>query len=80
MMALGMRCVAIRQKSSGAIRIYLDGVLQANGTETQSLDASTDMRFGSIRTGNNFFNGMLDDIRVFGRVLTDAEISALAGI
>jgi hypothetical protein len=74
-------CVATRQKSTGAIRIFVDGISEASGTGgTQSLTTPAKLRFGSLQTNINFFSGQLDDIRVYNRVLTNAEIAALAAM
>ena len=72
-------CVATRQRSTGAMKIYVDGVLEKSGTGgTQALTTPTKIRFGSLQTGMNFFSGQLDDIRIYNRVLTDSEIAAIA--
>src|SRR5262249_17329410 len=37
------------------------------------------LRFGSLQSGAGFFNGNLDDIRFYNRVLGSNEVSALYG-
>ena len=74
------QCVATRQQSSGTLSVYVDGVLSATGTGgTNSLMLPANLRFGAIRTGVNFFNGSLDDIRVYNRALGNLEVQALYG-
>jgi hypothetical protein len=34
---------------------------------------------GNSSTGNRHFQGMIDDVRIYNRVLTPAEIAWLAG-
>ncbi|MGC3959930.1 MAG: glycoside hydrolase family 76 protein [Verrucomicrobiota bacterium] len=69
-------CVATRDGASGAIRIYVDGGLQATGTGTRNtLSASTRLLFGV--TGGNYFNGSLDDVKIFTRTLASNEVTAL---
>lgn len=65
--------------------IYIDGVLIAENTvnvgavsafDNLGPTGNYDFRIGS--QGSNVFNGALDDIKVFDRALTQAEIGALA--
>ncbi|HEX3628315.1 MAG TPA: LamG-like jellyroll fold domain-containing protein [Verrucomicrobiae bacterium] len=72
------QCVATRQMASGTLSIYVDGLLQATGAAgTESLNAPAFLRFGSRQTGVNFFNGSLDDIRIYNRALGSNEVTAL---
>jgi hypothetical protein len=71
---------ATRDNSSGAIAVYVDGVLRGSGTgPTGSRTWPPNLRIGSIQTGNNFLNGTIDDVRLYDRILTGGEISALIG-
>lgn len=72
------QCVATRQQITGAIKVYVDGGLRASGTAPRNtLNASTRLLFGAIASGNGFFNGSLDDVRLFSRTLSSSEVSAL---
>jgi hypothetical protein len=72
------QCVATRLQSSGTLSLYVDGILQASGNgSTNSLKASPYLRFGARQTGANFFNGSLDDIRIYNRALGSNEVTAL---
>lgn len=72
------QCVATREKATGALNIYVDGNWQAAGTGgTNSLKAAPFLRFGSRQSGVNFFNGNLDDIRIYSRALGSNEVTAL---
>ena len=44
---------------------------------TQSLTAAAYLRFGSLQTGVGFFQGSLDEVRVFNRALGHLEVAAL---
>ncbi|HLP75503.1 MAG TPA: LamG domain-containing protein, partial [Candidatus Paceibacterota bacterium] len=69
---------ATRNNTSGAVVIYVDGVLRGSGTgATGSRTFPPGLRIGSLQTGNNFLNGTLDDVRLYDRVLSPSEISAL---
>ncbi|MEE8391143.1 MAG: LamG domain-containing protein, partial [Anaerolineae bacterium] len=70
-----------RSLSSSEVTGYVDGVL----TGATAFDADNTNNFSNQpfyfggRAGSSlFFNGLLDDVRVYDRVLTAGEISALA--
>jgi hypothetical protein len=67
-----------RTKATGAINIYINGVLDISGTCSNlgSLTAPTYVRIGGMQTAVNYFNGSLDDIRFWNVVRTQAQISA----
>ena len=70
------QCVATRKQSTGTVRVYVDGSLEAVGTGScNTLDASSMLRFGI--TGSHCFNGQLDEIQVFSRSLGRDEVAAL---
>jgi hypothetical protein len=72
------QCVATREQTTGTLKIYVDGNLQAAGTGgSNSLTTPAYLRFGSRQTGANFFNGSLDDIRIYSRALGSNEVTAL---
>jgi len=69
---------ATRDNTSGAMAVYVDGVLRGSGTgPTGSRTYPPSLRIGSLQTGNNFFNGTLDDVRLYDRILTVSEIAGL---
>jgi hypothetical protein len=63
----------------GSIRIYVDGLdvgdLNAPASVT---DSPAEMRLGAKGDGSRLFIGDLDDVRVYGRALTAAEVYAIA--
>ena len=64
--------------ASDLITFYLDGVL--DGTVTSALGADVAghvVAIGSVNTVGGFFNGLIDDVRIYNRVLTPAEIQRL---
>jgi hypothetical protein len=73
-------CVT-RKESDGTANLYLDGSLADTDTlATGSLDANPVMRIGGFQDdGGNAknFDGLLDDVRIYSRVLDSAEITAL---
>jgi hypothetical protein len=71
-------CVATRVQATGAMNLYVDGNLQATGTgNTSTLNASAILRFGQIALGGGFFNGSLDEIKIFNRALGNDEVTAI---
>jgi hypothetical protein len=69
---------ATRNNTSGAIAVYVDGVLRGSGTgATGSRTFPANLRIGGIQAGGGFLNGTLDDVRLYDRVLTVGEIAGL---
>ena len=65
------------------IHIYKGGVetgyqSTVNGSTTQQTDAALPFTIGNRGDGSNPFYGLLDDVRVYDRVLTGGEITTLA--
>ncbi len=61
-----------------SIKVYVNGALEGTtNTATTNLRTSTvNLRFGRINV-TSWFSGMVDDFRVYNRVLSDAEIAKL---
>lgn len=71
-------CAATRQQGTGSICVYVDGVLQATGSGNEnSLNASSRLLFGAIASGGGYFNGSLDDVKIFNRALSSNEVAAV---
>jgi hypothetical protein len=74
-------CVATRQQTTGIMSVYVDGALEATGIGSRNtLNASSRLLFGAVSTltpGGGFFNGSLDDIKIFSRTLSSNEVYAL---
>ncbi len=72
--------MAVRQGERGYI--YIDGSLQASGSNTNvaSLDALIEVAVGAdIRDSNAYFEGTIDDVRIYERSLSYGEVAWLAG-
>ncbi len=68
-----------RDKSSGQIRLYINGNLEANGQSgTGNITASSLITLGSVNTARGSstrsFNGTIDELRIWDVVRTPAEI------
>jgi hypothetical protein len=69
--------VATRKMSTHQIKLYVDGVLEASVqaiSSTKPLTASETMAIGMSQTGLKKFEGMMDDIKIHERDLTDTEV------
>jgi len=69
---------ATRSAYTGQMQLYVDGVLQASaigpfGPKT----ASPDLCLGAIQSGGGYFNGTIDDVQIFNRVLSQSEVSVV---
>lgn len=65
---------------SDRCKIYLDGVLQAIPSPVDSasaIDSNTDPFQIGGRNGSNFYDGIIDEVGVWSRALTQSEITAL---
>jgi hypothetical protein len=57
------------------LKAYLDGVMVRSVTQTISMKVDTNpVRIGG---GNVYFNGTIDEVRLYNRALSDAEIKAI---
>ena len=76
---------------NGTVTLYIDGNPQASVTGGPTFGTGTP-RFGYVglgsestefnlepRTPANYFNGSVDDVRIYERALTDSEVAGLAG-
>lgn len=68
-----------RDKSTGQIRLYVNGNLEANGSSgTGNITASSLITLGSVNTARGSstrsFNGTIDELRIWDVVRTPAEI------
>ena len=74
-----------RDATTGQVQLYIDGVLNGSSTFDTGIKAAqfyligalTDRNSSGYVTGANYFNGQLDDVRIYNRVLSAAEISQI---
>jgi hypothetical protein len=74
-----------RDSTTGVVQLYIDGVLNGSSTldtgfkaaQFYLIGALTDRNSSGNVTGANYFNGQLDDVRIYNRVLSAAEISQI---
>jgi type II secretory pathway pseudopilin PulG len=63
------------------VRIYVDGILDNFPPDVRHGTIGTDTRPLCIggRLGEDYFNGIIDNVRIYNRALSDDEIAQLAG-
>lgn len=74
--------VAVNCKKTERITLYVDGVKKYSSTDAfdswaysqRTFDSYQSYRIGADPSGANNFKGSIDEVRVWGRVRTDAEI------
>ena len=75
-----------RDATTGAVKIYIDGVLQVSGQSDAGIitspfrliGAQTDLTSGGGPDGATYFNGQLDEVRIYNQILGDNEIASMA--
>ena len=75
-----------RDANSGSVQIYIDGVLQVTGNSATGLmtsifnliGAQTDLTNSGAADGHTYFNGQLDEVRIYNQVLSTNEIAGMA--
>jgi hypothetical protein len=71
----------VLEDSSDTITIYVGGIEALSFTSTASIAADDVLSLGQKYSGvtpNYFYDGLLDDVRVYDRALSEAEIAELA--
>lgn len=68
-------CAATRDSDGGAMRIYVDGVLEGMTAGPMGLRDGPDvLRIGALHPNWNYFKGMIDDVRVYDITLTQEQV------
>ncbi|MFB0553632.1 MAG: LamG domain-containing protein, partial [Phycisphaerae bacterium] len=72
--------VTVTDEGDIASRLYLNGVLEAEGTGGSGGDFLGPLNFGSWNNSGRNYHGLMDDIRIYDHVLSEIEImGAMAG-
>ncbi len=60
-------------------KIYVDGILRAMEAETRPIptDPTYALQVGRRPNSTLYYNGLIDEVRIYNRALSDAEIKAL---
>ncbi|MFM1961928.1 MAG: hypothetical protein RLZZ172_773, partial [Bacteroidota bacterium] len=65
-----------RTASTGLMQIFINGVLESSATGPTAARTTTNIAIGRVQTGINYFNGTIDELRVWSTVRTSTEINA----
>ncbi len=72
---------------SSGVKVYKNGALlstvisQNGGSSSAQSDVSRDLKFArESGYGSNYFNGALDDVRIYNRVLAESDVQGLYGM
>lgn len=66
--------VLSRDALAGTYRIYIDGTLDARGAIATGDIGTSFASIGRIHGSEKYFQGQLDELLIFGQVLTDAQV------
>jgi len=68
--------VGVFDGKAGADMIYIDGVLKSTNPRSEKTvpDSNLPVYIGCVAPGQYFFKGMLDDLAIYGRALSQQEI------
>lgn len=70
--------VATFDDNANKVRLYLNGVLDKEFTENATPGITNlPVKIGHGGYSNNYFKGIVDEVRIYNRVLSDAEISEI---
>jgi len=67
--------------TAGTADLYLDGVLATTITFSGTpllMDSDQELRIGNC-SGTEYMNGMIDEVRIYNRALSAAEVAGLVG-
>ena len=66
---------AVGVKDGSMVYIYIDGVLKGTDTDDVNITAyDCNLMIGQRGWGGNFFNGLIDEVRIYNRALSEEEI------
>src|SRR5262249_34072865 len=73
-----MHLAVTRDGVSGAVNLYINGAFDTNGVgSTAVLNANPNIHIGGNTLDGHYFNGLIDDVRFYSRVLNQTEIISL---
>lgn len=70
--------IAMSKASGSNVKIYQNGVKITDESLSYTGYTPAELYIGGMSNGNNSFNGILDEIRVYDHALSAVEVSALA--
>jgi len=71
--------MATRSGATGALQLYVDGVLQATGTgSTATRSTPVSLHIGNLQSGYDYLAGSIDEVRLYNYVVSPATVAQLA--
>ncbi len=70
-------CAVRNSGTNGPASIYINGVLNASGNSGTPVSGLGALNIGDDGFGDYFFNGLIDDVRVYNRALSPDEVRRL---
>jgi hypothetical protein len=68
----------VATKQNNVFSIYVDGFLEGQGSDSRSVDSyNSQMHIGHHGAWNNYFNGSIDDVRIFNKALSIKDVQSL---
>jgi uncharacterized repeat protein (TIGR01451 family) len=66
-------------RDQAVLKLYINGILDPNSTPISAPNVTTalPLRIGADQSGGRRFYGLIDELEIFDRALTDAEIAAI---
>src|SRR5205085_10235793 len=65
------------RRSGTTASIFMNGAILASGSWAGNVDSSSSLRFGSRGGVHYFLNDLIDEVGVYNRALSDAEVQAI---
>ncbi|MGA1867206.1 MAG: LamG domain-containing protein [bacterium] len=71
--------IAATRNDSHNTALYVDGILESSGSNSENVNTDYSMFIGKHGTWNeSFFNGLIDDVIIYHQALTSEQIQMLA--
>lgn len=68
----------VATKESSKYSLYVDGALEGQGYDSRGVDSyDSPMHIGHHGAWNNYFNGSIDDVRIYDKALSMSDIQSL---
>lgn len=73
----GWHHIVVTREAGAQMKLYVDGILQASGAAGLAvLDDNPNIHIGGNTLDSRYFNGLIDEVAFYTRVLTEQEILA----
>ncbi|MFH1716600.1 MAG: LamG domain-containing protein [Planctomycetota bacterium] len=66
--------VTVTDEGAGGSKMYINGVLENEGTGGSGGDYLGPLNFGAWTNTSRYYHGIMDDIRIYDHVLSDVEV------